>query len=137
MLGQYTVVMKVDRVALVRAAYERFNEGDISGVMEYFDDEVEFPDIVHDVTLSTRDEVQRYFESQFQVGDHAARPLEVMEIGDAIIVVTYHQAYERNGRPMGPGISAVQRLTFRGDRIATVDFTPLDAIPEDVLARLR
>jgi ketosteroid isomerase-like protein len=122
--------MESAKVALVRQAYERFNAGDVSGVVDCLDPDVRYPDVIKGTTLYGKEAVRDHLERQVQDADRTALPLEVLEIGDAVLVVAYHQAYEKHGGPVGPGISAVQRLTFRGERIANVQFTPIDEIPE-------
>lgn len=129
--GPYSALMDSPRVACVRDAYAKFNDGDIDGVMNYFDSDIEYPDPMHDTTVIGSNEVRLHLERQFQDAVRTALPLEVTEIGDAVFVVAFHRAYERRGTPVGPGITAVQRLTFRGDRIARVEFTARDEIPQE------
>lgn len=125
------------RVALVREAYECLNNADIPGLLELLDPDVEYPDVVHNTVLRGKVSVERHWERQLQVADHSAIPSEILEVGDAVLVVAYHQIYERDGGPLGQGVSAVQRVTFRGDRIARVEFTPMGEIPDYVIERLR
>lgn len=124
-------------MALTRAAYERLNEGDIPGMLELLVPDVEYPDVVHDTVLKGRESVERHWAELLERADHSARPGEFLELGDAVVVVVYHQAYEKNGAALGPGVPAVHRVTFRDDLIARVEFSALDEIPEQVLARLR
>ncbi len=128
--------MDSQKVALVRAAYDRVNNEDIAGLLELLDPDVEFPDVIHNTVLRGRESVERYWQDQILAAEHSAVPSEILELGEAVIVVAYHQIYERNGGPLGPGMSAVQRVTFRGDLIAKVEFTPLGEIPDHVRERL-
>lgn len=129
--------MESARVAMVRRAYERVNSGDIPGMLELLDPEVEYPDVVHNRQLRGRDAVARHWEHLLAVADHAALPSEIIEVGDAVVVATYHQAYEHDGPALGPGVPAMQRITFRDDLIFKVEFTALEEIPPQVLDRLR
>ena len=129
--------MDSDRVAVARAAYSCLNEADVDGLLELLDPDVEYPDVVHDTTLHGKDAVDRHWRELLLRGDHSALPSEFFELGEAVVVVAYHQAYEKDGAPFGPGVAAVHRLTFRHNRIARIEFSALDEIPEQVLARLR
>lgn len=129
--------MESPRVSVTRAAYERLNDGDIAGMLELLVPDVEYPDVVHDTVLRGRESVQRHWADLLERADHSARPGEFIEVGEAVIVVVYHQAYEKNGAALGPGVPAVHRVTFEGDLIARVEFSAMEEIPEQVLARLR
>jgi ketosteroid isomerase-like protein len=125
------------RLALVQEAYERFNDGDIAGVLDLLDPEVELPDVIHNEVLRGREAVKQNWERQFAIADHSAIAGSVMDAGSAVLVVVYHQLYEKAGGPIGHGVAAVHRLTFRGDLIAKMEFTGLDRIPESVRQLLR
>lgn len=102
------------RVAAVRASYECFNNRDIDGVLDLCVTDVEFPDVVNDSVVLA----------------------EVVEMGDYVIVVAHHQVSDRNGGPLGSGITAVHRYSFKGDLIARMEWTGLDEVPQSVRVRL-
>lgn len=129
--------MESERVVLVREAYHRFNDGNVSGVLELFDADVEMPDVLHGTTLRGTEALREYWEQQFELVDHSIMASEIVEVGDAVLVVAFHQLYDRDGGgPLGRGVAAVHRLTFRGDRIASIEYTGVDEIPERVQQRL-
>lgn len=73
----------------------------------------------------------------FEVADHSVIVNEIIEVGDAVIVVTFSEAFEREGgAPLGQGMVAVHRLSFRGDRIVAIEYTGVDEVPEQVRERL-
>ena len=126
------------RVALVREAYDRFNDADISGVLALLDADVEMPDILNGGTLRGTDVLRRYWEQQFALVDHAIMTSEIVEVGDAVIVVAFHQLYDREGSgPLGRGVAAVHRFTFRDGLIGSIEYTGVDEVPEQVQRRLR
>jgi ketosteroid isomerase-like protein len=126
------------RVALVRAAYDRFNDADISGILDLLDTDVEMPDILHGTTLRGIEAIRGYWEQQFALVDHSIMASEIVEVGDAVIVVAFHEVYDREGgQSLGRGVAAVHRLTFRGDRIASIEYTGVDEVPDQVRQRLR
>lgn len=129
--------MESARVAVVREAYERLNRADIDGMLELLDPDVEYPDVVHNRDLHGREAVGRHWRHLLAIADHSALPSEIIEVGDAVVVATYHQAYEHDGPALGPGVPAMQRITFRDGLIFKVEFTALEEIPPQVLDRLR
>jgi ketosteroid isomerase-like protein len=125
------------RVALVREVYDRFNDADIPGVLDFLDTDVEMPDVLHGTTLRGTEALREYWEEQFRLVDHSIMASEIVEVGDAVMVVAFHEVYERQGgQPLGRGVAAVHRLTFRGDRIAAIEYTGVDEVPEQVQRRL-
>ena len=130
--------MDSTRVALVREVYDRFNNADIGGVLDLLDADVEMPDVLHGTVLRGTDSLRRYWEQQFELVDHSIMASDVVEVGDAVLVVAFHQVYDREGGgPLGRGVAAVHRLTFRGDRILSIEYTGVDEVPEQVRQRLR
>ena len=124
-------------MGLVRQLYERFNSADIAGVVELLDPAVEMPDVINGTTLRGREAVQSYWEREFELVEPSIMVRDVVEVGNAILVVVYQETYDREGgEPLGPGVAAVHRVMFRGDRIASVDYTGLDEVPEEVRQRL-
>lgn len=125
------------RVALVREVYDRFNDADIDGVLALLDADVEMPDVLNGTTLRGTEALRRYWEQQFALVDHSIMANEILEVGDAVIVVAFHEVYDRQGgQPLGRGVAAVHRLSFRGDRIASIEYTGVDEVPPQVADRL-
>jgi ketosteroid isomerase-like protein len=125
------------RVALVRRAFEGFSQGDIPGVLALLHADVEMPDVIHGTVVRGKDEVERMWRSQFERAEHIVIPGEILEMGDAVIVVGHHQIYGHGDGPLGPGVTVVHRVSFRGDRISRVEVTPLDEVPRVVQERLQ
>ena len=124
-------------MSCVRRAYRCFNDADVGGVIELLDADVEMPDVLHGTTLRGTDAVRRYWEEQFALVDHSIMASEIVEVGDAVLVVAFHQLYDRDGGgSLGRGVAAVHRLTFRNDRIASIEYTGVDEVPERVQQRL-
>lgn len=122
----------------MRSAYQHFNDQDFEGVLELLDADVEWPDAVNDSVLYGRNAVRAYWERHFEVAVPTEILGEVVEIGDAIVAVAYRQVYERQGGgPFGPPAVVVHRFTFRGDRVARMEMTPLDETPDYVRERFR
>ena len=128
--------METDRVTLVREAYDRFNRRDIDGLLELLAAEVEMPDFVHGTWLRGREPVEQMFQNQAQLIDHSIYIASIIEMGDAVLVAANHHAYEPNGAPLGPGLTAVHRVTFRDGRIAKLEVTAFDDLSEAVRERL-
>lgn len=121
----------------MRSAYQRFNDQDFEGVLELLDADVEWPDSLNDSVLYGRNAVRAYWERHFEVALPTEILGEVVEIGDAVVAVSYRQVYEREGGPFGPPAVVVHRFTFRGDRVARMEVTPLDETPDYVRERFR
>jgi len=123
-------------VTVVRSAYGCFNDEDISGLLELLDPDVELPDILHESVLRGREELRQFFQDQFEVVHHSMFASEIIEVGDAVVAAAMHQIYDRAGVPLGSGVTAVHRFTFREDLIVRVEFSALDDIPDAVRDRL-
>lgn len=126
----------MDRIELVRAAYERFMEEDIPGVLEFLDPDVEMPDLIRGSMICGKEAVGLHWQRHMALAEHSVILSEVLELGEAVIVIAYHQRYERDGMSLGHGVSTVQRFTFRGDKIAKIEVTALDPIPPAVVEKL-
>lgn len=125
----------VDRVALIRWGYERFNEQDLNSLMTMIVDDVEWPDVVNGTVLHGRDEVRAYFERIFSVSGIRATVGDVIEIGDAVVATTYQQFYDLSGKPLGEPRVVVNRYNFRDDLISAMVLTAQNDIPDEVRRR--
>lgn len=124
-------------MTLVRDAYRRFNDGDISGLLDLLDDDVELPDVLNGTKLRGIDAVRQYWEHEFELVEPALFVSDIVEIGDALLLVVVQEVYDRATRNrLGPGVKAVHRVTFRGDRIASIEYTGVDEVPEQLRQRL-
>jgi len=94
------------------------------------------PDFVHGTLVRGREPVGRMLRGQAELIDHTIFAAEVLDLGDAVVVAALHQAYEPSGGPLGPGLSAVHRVTFDDGRIAKLEVTAFDDLSEDVRERL-
>lgn len=61
---------------------------------------------------------------------------DVFEVGDAVVALAYHQAYDDDGKLLGPPRSVSERFTFRGDLIARLEVTSPDDLADSVRGRL-
>ncbi|HXX90870.1 MAG TPA: nuclear transport factor 2 family protein [Acidimicrobiales bacterium] len=128
----------VDRITVVRSAYERFNAGDIEGVLELVDPDVEWPDAIRNSTLHGREALRAYWSSQFDVATPTARAQDLVEVGDCVIAVAFQEVYDLDsGAPLGPPVAVSHRFHFRGSQIVRMELTALDEVPESIRARFR
>ncbi len=128
--------MDSPRIAVVRAAYDCFNRRDIAGVLNLCHPDIELPDVLANSTLYGKVAIEQNWHQQLELVEHSVFPAEFVDMGDTIVVVARHEMYDRDGSPLGPGVMAVHRFTFRDDRIARMEYSGLDDVPEPVRARL-
>jgi ketosteroid isomerase-like protein len=74
-------------LAVVRRAYDAFNEGDLDGLMEcYSPDAEQLAPIVGEVNQG-REAIRRSFASYFEVvEDHHTEPLDFIDVGEHLVV---------------------------------------------------
>lgn len=81
--------------------------------------------------------VRKYWEREFELVEPSMLVSEIVEIGDALLVVVFQEVHDRETRkPLGNGVTAVHRVTLRGDRIASIEYTGIDEVPEEIRQRL-
>jgi ketosteroid isomerase-like protein len=125
------------RAAVVRELYDRFNRADVDGLVALLDSDARMQDPLHGTTLTGSKAIRDYWEHIFGLTDHSITVADIVEAGDAVLVVAFSQTYDREGdKPLGRGVAAVHRLVFRGDRIVSIEYTGVDDIPEQVQQRL-
>lgn len=135
--SSYAPVMESTRVALIREAYDRFNAADVGGLVALLDPDVEIPDVLNGTILRGAEAARRYWEREFELVEASITISEVVEVGDAILVVVSQEMTDRQtGLPLGQGVLAVHRLTFREGRIASIEYTGVDDVPQMVRERL-
>ena len=77
-----------ERVALLRAAYDAFNRGEVEPFLELLDEDVQWlppSTSLEPRRLRGRDSVRRYLAPDI-FEQHTAEPLEIEEVGDRILV---------------------------------------------------
>ncbi|HMK63074.1 MAG TPA: nuclear transport factor 2 family protein [Acidimicrobiales bacterium] len=123
----------MNRSDIVRAAYQRFNEGDFDGALDLCDPDIEFRDVIgHDGTVSGREAVRRRWAERFSHAHITVTVGEVSEMGDAVVAAVCCQVYGPTGEPVGPPVLVTDHFSFRDDRILRVESTVFDGVPEEV-----
>lgn len=103
-MAEYRRQVDSPRSALVRELYDRFNRADIDGLVSLLDRDVEMQDPLHGTTLTGTKAIRDYWERIFRLTDHSIAVSEIVEIGDAVLVVAFSQTYDREGdKPLGRG----------------------------------
>lgn len=121
------------RCELVRAAYQRFNDGDFEGALEFCDPEVEFRDLIgNDGTARGRQAVRQRWEERFSRAQVKVAVADLVEAGASVIAAVCCQVYDRAGMPVGPYVLVADRLTFRDDRILRIESTVFKGVPDEV-----
>lgn len=126
-----------DRITIVRSAYERFNDGDLDGVLALLTDDVEWPDLVHDSVLHGKAALRRYWDDMLAQVRLSVFLGEAMEVVDHVVALVRQQVYELDHQPFGPANTVAHRFWFRDGLIARMELTELDTIPEEVRSRFR
>jgi len=130
-------VERSERVARIRAGYERFNEQDLDGLLELCTEDVEWPDVVNGKVLHGADEVRDYFSRIFTVATPLVTVGDVIEIGDAVIATIYQQFYDHEGRLLGDPRVVVNRYSFVDGLVSGMTLTSQDDIPTEVRRRFQ
>ena len=125
-----------DRLALVRTAYERYNEKDLDGVLDLLDPRVAWPDVVNDTVLTGHDAVKRYWMSHFEVATPTVVPEDLYEVDDCVIAIVRQRVYDLEGKPLGPAAVAAHRFTFRGALVTKMEIT-VESFPANLQAIFR
>lgn len=128
---------RLDRIALVRLGYERFNEKDLDGVLALCTEDVVWPDVVGGGVLHGAGEVRAYFSRIFSISTLLVTVGDVIEIGDAVLATVYQQFYDLDGRLLGEPRVVVNRYGFRDGLVSAMTLTSQDDIPEEVRRRVR
>jgi hypothetical protein len=128
--------MTTDRLALVRRAYERYNDRDLDGVLELLDPHVSWPDVVNGTVMVGRDAVKRYWRGHFALASPTVVPEDLYEVGDAVIAIVRQQVEGLDGEPIGPPSLAAHKLTFRGELVSRMEIT-VETFPDEVQAVFR
>ncbi len=124
------------RVELVRTGYDLFNEGDIDGLLELMTEDIEWPDVIRDVPIYGKADLQRYLTNILAIVHLRMTVGDVIAMGDAVVATTFQQAYDLDDKPLGPARMVAHRFTFRGDKILSMVLTSEDPVPQEVTERL-
>ncbi|MGA2837961.1 MAG: nuclear transport factor 2 family protein [Acidimicrobiales bacterium] len=123
------------QIDLIREGYECVHEEDGDKLLELFDDEIEMTDPLTRTVVRGKEAMARLWQRSLGAV-HSIVPGEFVETGDVVLVVAHHDFYDRELTRLGEGVSEIHRFTFRGDRIAKLEVTTFDEIPEDVRERI-
>ncbi len=123
------------RIDLIREAYKYAHEEDGDKLLQLFDDEIEMTDPVSLTVVHGKEAMAQLWRRSLGAV-HSMVPSEFVEMGDAVIVVVHHDFYDRALKRLGEGVSKIHRFTVRRNRIARLEVTTFDEIPEDVRERL-
>jgi hypothetical protein len=113
----WVAVDRSDRIALLRDAYRRFNARDVDALLEVMTDDVEWPDVANDAVLHGKQAIRSYWQAQFAASDPRVEPLDVIEVGDDLVVVVDQRVADLDGRPLAAPAVVFHRYTFDGDLV--------------------
>ena len=103
-----------DRERVLRLAVDRFNVGDLEGVLELFDPMVEWPDLMDDKLIWGHRAVRDYWERQLLVALPQVTPLEFVPVGDDMVMIARQQVQDRaTAEDLIPTTVIAQRYSFR------------------------
>jgi ketosteroid isomerase-like protein len=100
--------MSQENVEIVRGAYEAFARGDIEGVLEIMDPEVEWAPALAPLLgvepVRGKDALRRFLSEDLASGfdDFEAKPLSIEDLGESVLVHTHFAA---RGRASGVPVS--------------------------------
>jgi ketosteroid isomerase-like protein len=116
------------RHAVLRRAYEAFNQRDLEAALALMDPDVEWPNVLQATTLQGRDAVRAYWLDQFETIDPRAEPEAFEPLGEDEVVVMVHQVVRDRGGTVLADVRLAHGYVFRGDRVARMAIYPtLDA----------
>ena len=125
-----------DRIALVQSIYERFNERDIEGVLAGMANDVEWPDIVDDSVVVGKDAYRDYLVKVMETTNPRIIVGEVVEVGDVVFAMAYHQAFDVDGKLLGRPRVVTSRFSFNGDLVSRFELSSPDELSDEVRQRL-
>jgi ketosteroid isomerase-like protein len=112
------------RSALLRRAYEAFNQRDIEAALALMDAHVEWPNVLEATTLHGHDAVRAYWLAQFEIIDPRVEPEAFEALGGEEIVAAVHQVVrDRAGSVLGD-VRLAHAYLFRGDLVARMTVYP-------------
>jgi ketosteroid isomerase-like protein len=125
----------MNRVGIVRKAYERFNNQDYAGALELFARDVEVLDLLRrGEVMRGRRAVLREWTTRFDDAHAEALVAEATEVGDTVFAAVCFQVYDQSGEAFGAPFMVASRFIFDGDWIIRLEQSAFNDIPEDVKA---
>jgi len=123
----------MNKMDIVRAAYQRFNEKDFDGALDLCDPDIEFRDLLtRDGRAYGRAAVRERFAERFSAATVHVTVADVLEVGSTVVAVVCCQVYDSAGIAVGPQVIVTDNFSFRGDRILRVETTQFEEVPEEV-----
>jgi len=117
--------MSEENVEVVRRAYEAFARGDLDGVLEAMDPDVEWAPAIAPLLgvepVRGKDALRRFFTQQLPEGfvDFEATPSSIEDLGDTVLV---NVRYFGRGRVSGVPVSleVFSLITLSGGQVVTL-----------------
>src|SRR5438552_15670013 len=107
-------------VALVREAYDAFNRRDIDSALEMMAPDVEWPNVLEQVTIRGHRAVREYWTGQFEQIDPRVEPEDFLKAGDRLIVVVHQVVRDANGELLADR-RVCHVYAFRNGKISRMD----------------
>ena len=103
------------RKALLIDAYRRFNGRDVEGLLSMMTDDVEWPDVLNQKVLRSKDAIREYWLGQFAVGDPQVVPMdfEPGTVDDEIVAVVEQEVRGLGGDVLVERREVRHRYWFR------------------------
>ena len=127
----------VDKVALVRRAFDLFDGGAFDELLQLLAPDVQWPDFRDGSQLQGRDAVRAYWAEQFALATPSVLLGQTFEMSDGVIAIAHEQLYDHDGRPVGEPAIGTFHFRFRGDMIASVEHSRLGEVSDEVLDLLQ
>jgi SnoaL-like protein len=124
----------MNRSDIIRTAYECINQRDFAGAADLFTADGELSVVLLEgVEVHGREAILQHWNELFANANVRTLLGDMLDVGDTLTVVVCYRVYERNtGEPIGEPLIATQRFSFEGDKIARMDTTVLDEVPEEL-----
>jgi hypothetical protein len=123
----------MDRIGIVREAFERFNDRDFEGALRAFDADVQVSDLLRtDEVMQGHDAVLQQWKSRFDEAHAEALVADVVEVGDTVHAAVCFQVYDQLGAAFGSPFMVASRFTFAEDRIVRLEQRAFNEVPDDV-----
>lgn len=125
----------MDRKDIVRSAYERFNAKDFAGALEFFHPGAEHADLLRiGVIVKGKEAILQLWTERFAEAGVSAILGDMLEIGDSVVVAVCYQPYTPSGATAGSSMIVAHRFVLQGNRIARIEATVLEDLPENARA---
>jgi hypothetical protein len=101
-----------ERIILLERAYCHFNERQVDALLAMMTDDVEWPDVAHAAVLHGKDQLRRYWESQFAVVDSRVLPTDFSRSRDEIVVVVDQRILDREHKAVSAPRVVFHKYSF-------------------------